>query len=64
MIKLLHELFKINARITKGANFCHVARIIHAVQDIDVITEGNQKWNGAIPSFSRIAAVSNKFMCA
>jgi len=64
IIKVEHELFRINAKITNGASFCHVARIIHDVQDRDVITEGNQKWNGAIPSFSRIAAVSNIFMCA
>lgn len=48
-------LCRINERIIKGANFCQVARIIQVNQDIDVITEGNQKWNGAIPNFSKIA---------
>jgi len=51
-----------NAKIAKGANFCHVARIIHVVQDSDVITDGNQKWNGAIPSLIKIADIRIKFM--
>lgn len=51
----IYVLFRINARIIKGANFCHVVKIIHENQDNDVITGGNQKWNGAIPIFNRIA---------
>ena len=61
MMSVGYELFKIKARITNGASFCHVARIMQDIQDSDVITEGNQKWNGAIPSFSRMAAISSKF---
>lgn len=38
-----YRLFSRNERITRGASFCHVARIIHEIQDRDVITEGNQK---------------------
>jgi len=41
-------------RIINGANFCHVAKIQQAIHDIDVITGGNQKWNGAIPNLSII----------
>jgi hypothetical protein len=48
-------LFKINARIMRGANFCHVAKIRHEDQDMEVMTDGNQKWNGAIPNFNKIA---------
>lgn len=48
-------LFRIKARIISGANFCQVAKIIQDNQDIDVITDGNQKWSGAIPSFSKMA---------
>jgi hypothetical protein len=57
------DLFRIKARITNGASFCHVASTKHAVQDIDVITDGNQKWNGTIPSFSIIAEVRIRFIC-
>lgn len=52
-----YVLFRINARIINGANFCHVVKIIHENQDNDVITGGNQKWNGAIPIFNKIADV-------
>jgi hypothetical protein len=48
-------LCMIYAMIISGANFCQVARIIQVIHDIDVITDGNQKWNGAIPSLSMIA---------
>jgi len=50
-----------NDRIINGANFCQVAKIVHDTHDRDVITEGNQKWNGTIPSLSMIAAISRKF---
>ena len=63
MINLVDELCIINDMIISGANFCHVARIIHANQDIDVITEGNQKWNGAIPNFNIIADNRIRFIC-
>lgn len=56
------ELCRINERIISGASFCHVARTIHANHDNDVITGGNQKWNGAIPSLIRIADIRNMFM--
>jgi hypothetical protein len=35
-----------------------VARIIHEIQDSDVITDGNQKCMGAIPSLSKIEAIN------
>lgn len=50
------------AKIIKGASFCQDARIIHANQERDVITGGNQKWNGAIPSFSIIAEMRRRFI--
>lgn len=49
-------------KIVSGASFCHVVRIIHMNHEIDVITDGNQKWNGAIPSFNIIADIRIKFM--
>jgi len=55
-------LWRIKAKMTRGASFCQVARIVQADQDIDVITEGNQKWNGAIPSLSIIAPSSIRFI--
>jgi len=55
----LVELFNVNAKIIKGAIFCQEARIKHDIHEILVITDGNQKWNGAIPSFSIKAEISN-----
>lgn len=40
-----------------GASFCHVDRIMQFVQDSDAITDGYQKWQGAIPSLINIATV-------
>jgi len=34
-----------------GIIFWIVDRIKHNIQDNEAITAGNQKWNGAIPSF-------------
>lgn len=53
-------LFMIYDRIINGANFCQVARIMHDIHDIAVITDGNQKWNGTMPNFSIID--DNKMM--
>lgn len=39
------------ARSTRGASFCHVDRIRAFIQEMDVITDGNQKWQGTAPSF-------------
>jgi len=40
-----------NTIIDNGASFCQVDKIIHDIQDIDDITDGNHIWHGAIPSF-------------
>lgn len=56
------EFSRKNARIVNGASFCHVDKIIQENHEIDVITEGNQKWNGAIPSFNMIAVISIMFI--
>ena len=63
MIRINGEAFicRKNLRIISGANFCHVASTIHDIHEIEVITDGNQKCMGAMPSLSRIAAVNNKF---
>jgi len=45
-----------------GASFCHVAKSMQDSQDIDVITGGNQKWNGAIPSLIMIADIRIMFI--
>jgi len=57
IINVGDRLYRINDKIINGANFCHVARIMHINHDKDVITDGNQKWNGAIPSLSKIDAI-------
>jgi len=50
-IIFLIETDKIGNKITiNGAIFCHVVKIIQFLQDIDDITEGNQKWQGAAPN--------------
>ncbi len=54
-------LFRINARIINGASFCQVVKIMQDIHDMEVITDGNQKWNGAIPNFSSMADISIKF---
>lgn len=61
-IIIFEDLINMKAKIIKGANFCHVAKIRHENHEIDVITEGNQKWSGAIPSFSIIEATRMIFM--
>lgn len=38
---------KINRR---GVNFCQVLNKMHAGHGIQAITDGNQKWDGAIPA--------------
>jgi hypothetical protein len=61
-ISLLDVLCKMKAKIISGANFCHVARIKQDSHDSDVITDGNQKWNGAIPNLTKIAATNSLFI--
>jgi len=51
-----------NAKIERGASFCHVDRIKHEIHEIEDITEGYQKWQGTLPSFSKIAVVSSRGM--
>lgn len=41
----------------KGAIFCHVKIKIHWNQFKNILTWGNQKWNGASPAFISRAAV-------
>jgi hypothetical protein len=41
----------------KGASFCQVDRIKQFIHDSDAITEGYQKWHGAIPNLINIAAM-------
>ena len=50
---------KVNIKINKGINFCHVIKIKHIGHDKAAITGGNQKWQGAIPSFV-IILIKNK----
>jgi hypothetical protein len=40
------------ARRANGANFCHEVRRSALIHEIEVITDGNQKWHGAAPNFS------------
>jgi hypothetical protein len=61
-IKDVAVLFKINDRIIRGASFCQEARIEQEIHDSEVITEGNQKWKGAIPNLSIIADINKRFI--
>ena len=45
--------------IANGASFCHVDKIKADVQEMDVITDGYQKWHGTIPSLRTRAINSN-----
>lgn len=51
------EFDSMNDRMVKGASFCHVVKIMQESHDNEVITGGNQKWNGAIPNFSIMADI-------
>ena len=46
-----------NERIERGPSFCQVDKIRQFIHDNEDITEGNQKWHGAIPSFNKIAVM-------
>lgn len=50
-------LYKVIISSDSGANFCHVDKIIQFIHDNDAITEGYQKWHGAIPNLISIATV-------
>lgn len=43
------SFIKMNDIIDSGASFCQVDRIRAGIHEIDVITDGYQKWHGAIP---------------
>lgn len=49
----------INEIIARGASFCHVERIKQDSHEIDIITDGYQRWHGAIPTF-RSSEISNR----
>lgn len=40
-----------------GANFCHVDKVKQLIHDKDAITDGYQKWHGAIPNLINIAVI-------
>lgn len=39
-------------KIASGANFCHDDKMVHEIHEIEDITDGYQKWQGALPSFN------------
>lgn len=41
----------------RGASFCQVDRVRQLIHDSEAITEGYQKWHGAIPSLMNIATI-------
>lgn len=50
-------LYSVIIRRESGASFCHVDKIMQFVHDKDAITDGYQKWHGAIPNLINIATV-------
>ena len=48
--RVFEEQDIVDIRIRKGMSFCQEERIRHIIHEMDAITFGNQKWNGAIPS--------------
>lgn len=50
-------LYSVIISSDNGANFCHVDKIIQFVQDSEAITDGYQKWHGAIPNLISMATV-------
>lgn len=57
IIFIIIDDIKENMRIDIGASFCIVLRIRQDHHEIDVITDGNHMWHGAIPSFITIDAI-------
>lgn len=57
MIILDSVLVVVIIRSESGANFCHVDNVRQLIHDSDDITEGYQKWHGAIPSLINIAVI-------
>lgn len=49
MINLFTLDTMIMARYESGASFCHVDRMKQLIHDIDAITDGYHRWNGANP---------------
>lgn len=45
-------------RIDRGASFCQDDKIVHEIHEMEVITDGYQKWQGALPSFSKMEVIS------
>lgn len=50
-------LYSVIISSDSGASFCHVDNTIQLIHDNDAITDGYQKWHGAIPSLISIAIV-------
>lgn len=46
-----------NTKIANGASFCHEDKMVQEIQEMEDITEGYQKWQGALPNFNRIAII-------
>lgn len=57
IIEGVQDVFKMNVRIVKGPSFCQVLKIKQFIHEMDVMTEGNQKWQGAIPIFRIMALI-------
>lgn len=53
-VSIIYETDWANVKeiIINGASFCHVDKISALTQEIEVITEGNHMWHGAIPILS------------
>jgi hypothetical protein len=50
-------LYVIIIRSESGASFCHVDSVKQLIHDNEAITEGYQKWHGAIPNLMNIAVI-------
>jgi hypothetical protein len=57
MIFGVHHDCMIKDKTIRGPSFCHVDKIKQFIHDKDAITDGNQKWQGAIPSFNSNAMI-------
>lgn len=54
------EYGEININKISGASFCQVDKIKQFIQDIEVIIEGYQWWNGDNPNLIKILEISNR----
>lgn len=50
VVVIINGLLRFKFKIIKGANFCHVSKVVSLIHGRFSITDGTQKWKGAAPT--------------